>query len=82
MLQSKRWSDESKEELLRLTLRHHMVCRKALIALIFRSCPICVELLMYELRLAYICRRRMMRNLGFDRHGCVALADELFCRVE
>src|SRR6056300_1150050 len=29
-------------ELHRSTLRHHMVCRKALIAQIARSCPICV----------------------------------------
>ena len=53
--------DESKLELFRLTLHNHMVCRKFL-----------NSSLMSHLRLAYICRRRMMRTLAFDRHGCVA----------
>ena len=39
------------------------------------DCP--NSLLMHHLRLAHIWRRRMMRNLAFDRHGCVAVVDEV-----
>ncbi len=35
------------------------------------------SLLMLHLRLACICRQRMMRNLAFDRHGCVAIVEEV-----
>ena len=37
---------------------------------------------MPQLRLAYVCRRRMMRNLAFDRHGCGAVVEEASWRVE
>ena len=30
---------------------------------------------MAHLRLAHICRRRMIRNLAFDRHGCVVIVE-------
>ena len=39
---SKECFDDAKEELLRSTLRNHMVCRKVLIGSIPCSCPIYV----------------------------------------
>jgi hypothetical protein len=35
------------------------------------------SLLMPHLRLAYICRRRLMRSLALERHGCVAIVEEV-----
>ena len=34
-------------------------------------------LLMPHLRLAWICRRRMLRSLAFDHLGCVAVVEEV-----
>ena len=31
---------------------------------------------MSHLRLSHICRRRMMRSLAFDRHGCDAVCHD------
>ena len=35
------------------------------------------SLLLRNLRLARIYRRRMMRSFAFDRHGCVAIVEEV-----
>ena len=36
------------------------------------------SLLLRNLRLAHIYRRRTMRTLAFDRHGCVAVVEAVY----
>ena len=35
------------------------------------------KMLLRNLRLAHVYRRRIIRNLAFDRHGCVAVVEEV-----